>query len=172
MTENIILVGQEYCETLCSLARKVFLESFLEYHTLENINKYMNCNYNVTAQKKELCDPLYKTFIAFNENTPIAFAQIKQNTNIFMEDDDSIELKRLYVDKKYIGKGIGKKMLNRCLEEIRKMCKKTVWLYVLKQNNDAIKFYKKYEFNIIGDHTFKVGDKDEYFYIMAKSLNH
>lgn len=172
MDLEIILANEGHSELLSKLGKKLFAETFSEDNTPENMEKYLNDNYNITKQKKELIDISYKTFIVFDKNEPIGFSQIRQNPNVynFIEDKQAIELLRIYVDKKYIGKGIGKKLMNTCLEEIKKMNKKTVWLGVWENNHNALNFYKKFGFNIVGNHIFKLGEQEDKDLIMIKEL--
>jgi diamine N-acetyltransferase len=172
MEIEIILVNEEHAEILCGLGRKLFSETFSEYNTEENMKKYLDDSYQINIQKKELNDDCYKTFIAFDNGEPIGFSQIRKNKKVydFIDDKEAIELLRIYVDKKYIGKGIGKMLINRCLEEIKNMEKQTVWLGVWEHNHIAINFYKRNGFYEVGNHIFKVGDQEDKDLIMIKKL--
>lgn len=120
----------------------------------------------IDIQKKELT----KTFIVFDKNEAIGFCQIRQNKNVydFIEDKQTIELLRIYVDKRYIGKGIGKILMKSCLDEIKNMRKKTVWLGVWENNYIALNFYKKFGFDIVGSHIFRIGEQEDKDLIMIK----
>lgn len=60
------------------------------------------------------------------------------------EDEDRLELDDLYVLPAYRGKGIGSKILEKCLSETNK----EIYLYVFAQNIGAILLYKRFGFVI------------------------
>ena len=60
------------------------------------------------------------------------------------EDADRMELDDLYVLPAYRGKGIGSRILEKCLSETNK----EIYLYVFSQNTGAISLYKRFGFAI------------------------
>ncbi|MDE6150139.1 MAG: GNAT family N-acetyltransferase [Ruminococcus sp.] len=65
----------------------------------------------------------------------------------FVTDNDSGEIVALYVLKDYQKQGIGKALVKKSLEYIERP---NVTLFVLKGNDNAIKFYKKMGFEFTG----------------------
>lgn len=61
-------------------------------------------------------------------------------------------------------------LINKCLEEVKSMKKKTVWLGVWENNHNALKFYKKFGFDIVGSYIFKLGEQEDKDLIMIKKL--
>ncbi|KAG1442225.1 hypothetical protein G6F56_011156 [Rhizopus delemar] len=172
MELEIRLANQGHAEILAKLGRKLFGETFSEDNTPDNMEKYLEESYNVEKQTKELNDPSYTTLIVFDKNEPIAFSQIVETEDVydFIPDKQAIELKRIYVDKRYIGKGVGKALIIKSLEEMKKKQKETVWLGVWENNHNALNFYKKFGFEIVGDHIFKLGEQEDRDLVMTKRL--
>jgi ribosomal protein S18 acetylase RimI-like enzyme len=79
----------------------------------------------------------YKVFVAYDNNDFLAYAIC--NNNI----DDNLHIMSIATYKQYRSKGIGSKLLN----EIYKQCK-SITLYVHKDNEKGIDFYKKNNFII------------------------
>jgi len=65
------------------------------------------------------------------------------------ENDTEYELVKMFVDEAYRGKGISKTLLDRCLEEAKKLHAHKVILYSNSQLKTALKLYEKYGFNYV-----------------------
>jgi predicted GNAT family N-acyltransferase len=75
---------------------------------------------------------------------------------------NTFEIKRFYIAKEYFGTGISHLLIKKCLEAKQD---KRVWLGVFTKNYRAMKFYRKYGFDKIGEYCFsekilKDGSKD------------
>ena|ERR1043166_5120497 len=62
-------------------------------------------------------------------------------------DNNEYELVKMSVDPQFRGQGIGKRLLERCLEEAGKLKAKKVFLFSNSQLQTALKLYTKYGFN-------------------------
>ena len=58
-------------------------------------------------------------------------------------DDDTVELKALYLDKNYRGQGLGTKLINTAFDEARQLGFKTIVLDSMSGYKDALKLYEK-----------------------------
>ncbi len=76
----------------------------------------------------------------------------------FHPDDGEYELDDFYLFEEYRGQGIGSAVLEKCLFE----ADKTVYLYVFKRNEGAVRLYKRFGFEVRED----LGTR----YIMEKKL--
>lgn len=65
------------------------------------------------------------------------------------ENDTEYELVKMFVDEAYRGQGISKILLERCLEEAKKLQAHKVILYSNSQLKTALKLYEKYGFNYV-----------------------
>jgi diamine N-acetyltransferase len=68
-----------------------------------------------------------------------------------------IELARLYSHQKFLGKGVGAKLMEECFAVARELNCEAMWLGVWEFNPRAQAFYKKYGFREIGQHVFQLG---------------
>ncbi|CAO3621486.1 unnamed protein product [Mucor hiemalis] len=173
---RIQAIDVTYAQLLCDLGRKTFDDTFGSHNDPANMEACLDANYSKEIQQKELEDPLWYTIMAFDNNdTPVGLAQLKQTAEgeqvyPFIGDTDAIELNKIYVDKDCIGSGVGKLLLDHCIEKAKELNKKTLWLGVWEFNPRAIKFYEKQGFYRVGEHIFKVGDQDDTDHIMIKKL--
>ncbi len=87
------------------------------------------------------------TLVALVEGEVVGFANYFPKSRDFVSIKPSSELVALYVLQKYQKKGIGKALLNKCLELLPSPF---VVLFVLEGNQNAIEFYKKCGFSFTG----------------------
>lgn len=87
------------------------------------------------------------TFVAVIGNKVVGFSCYLQNSREFVSVKPSSEIVALYVLKEYQGCGIGKALINAVKNELMG---KTVLLFVLKGNEQAIKFYEHIGFSFTG----------------------
>ena len=81
-----------------------------------------------------------KLFLAKDEEAIIA------SLGIARVDKDSFELIKMYVDPAYRGRGIGKRLLELCIAEVKKAGAKKLILFSNSQLTNALTLYKKYGF--------------------------
>jgi GNAT superfamily N-acetyltransferase len=77
---------------------------------------------------------------------------------------------RIYVEKDWLGKRVGRLLLERCLQEARGRGYGTIWLGVWEKNARAIAFYQKCGFTKCGTHVFRLGQDEQQDWIMQQSL--
>ncbi|HNX15665.1 MAG TPA: GNAT family N-acetyltransferase, partial [Oscillospiraceae bacterium] len=87
-----------------------------------------------------------------------------------INDVQSLELERIYVDAKFQGRGLGRVLMEHAIEIARERKKSYVWLGVWEKNDKAIAFYQKNGFYKIGTHLFIMGDEEQIDYIMRRDL--
>jgi putative acetyltransferase len=61
-------------------------------------------------------------------------------------DAETVELRKMYFDKKLRGRGVGKKMLERMIEQARALGFKRIYLETATVLKEAAALYKKYGF--------------------------
>jgi putative acetyltransferase len=72
--------------------------------------------------------------------------EILGTVGLFPLDKETIELRKMYFDKRLRGRGIGKKTLERMIETARRLGYKTIHLETASVLKAAIGLYKKYGF--------------------------
>lgn len=65
---------------------------------------------------------------------------------------------------------MGKILINKGIDIVKKENKFLVWLGVWEKNERAIEFYKKMGFTENGSHSFYMDEEEQTDYIMIKSL--
>ena len=139
-------------------------------HTYKNIidQKYLD-SLNYKEQNNKYIDSFdeYKSTVLVAEDTNnheiIGYACFSTEANEFADS----ELISLYLDPKHTKKGIGTSLFREVTKELKKYNKKTMMLWCLKDNKNAIKFYEKLGGIKAFDKMAKIGNKvyQEYGYL-------
>jgi len=119
----------------------------------------------------ELAETSVAYFVAETEGQLVGYAKLKRNSREEgITGASPIELCRLYNLQEFIGKGIGKALMLKCLEFAKDKAHDTIWLGVWENNNLAINFYRKFGFEKCGEHIFPVGDDPQTDWLMQRNL--
>lgn len=86
------------------------------------------------------------------------------------------EIISIYFLPEYIGKGYGKQLLEKAVEELKAMGFKTIFLWVLEDNHRAKNFYERFGFKYSGEYLENnIGGKQlrelQYVYNLEESTN-
>ena len=144
---------------LSELGAKTFYDTYARDNTPENIDSYISKSFSKEIQLNELSDTNIVFLIAELENEPVGYAKLKLDSK-----DESItgtkviEIERIYSLQEYIGKGIGKALMQAAIDEAKQKACDSIWLGVWEKNPRAINFYKKWGFREVGSHIFTVGN--------------
>jgi ribosomal protein S18 acetylase RimI-like enzyme len=82
-----------------------------------------------------------------------------------------VELARIYIDLAYSSKGYGSQLVEACLEAARRLEGDTLWLGVWERNEAAIRFYRSWDFKIVGTMEFMLGNDMQKDYVMARGID-
>ncbi len=85
-------------------------------------------------------------------------------------DPDSLEIERIYIDRDFKGRGLGRALVDFAEEEARRQGKKVLRLGVWERNDAALGFYEALGFRRAGSHPFRMGDEIQTDYVMEKPL--
>ena len=173
MTEQSIRRATERdADWLAELGARTFYESFAAQNTPENMTAYLAATFGPEQQRAELADPRNMFFIVENDGVAIGYAQLRTGkTPAGVADPKAIELVRLYVSSTFQGSGVGGKLMDACLTEARQSGYQTIWLGVWQQNTRAQSFYYRWNFSIVGEHVFQLGDDPQMDWLMERTLN-
>lgn len=156
---------------LQKISIETFTETFKDQNSPEHLNAYLKKAYNLSQLEQELANPSSQFFlIHFNQEVA---GYLKVNTGEAQSEemgDDSLEVERIYVKKKFQKHGLGKQLLNKAMEIAINQQKKAIWLGVWEENENAIAFYQKKGFVQTGAHSFFMGDDEQIDLIMTKTL--
>lgn len=168
---EIRAAGLSDVDTIIRVGIETFRETFEKDNTEADMNLYFQQSFNPAQIEKELKDPNSIFFIAEGGSNVLGYAKIRFDS--WTDGLDAIrpmEIERIYIYSKYIGKKVGHLLMETCLNEARKKNCDYVWLGVWTHNHRARTFYEKRGFEVFGDHEFKLGNDIQRDLVMKKSL--
>lgn len=81
-----------------------------------------------------------------------------------------IELRRLYVEDGFHGMGIAQRLLRTAEDMGKDRGCESIWLGVWEDNARGQGFYRKVGFEVVGEHTFTVGQSVRRDWVMEKAI--
>jgi ribosomal protein S18 acetylase RimI-like enzyme len=153
----IVKAQEKDFQLLAELGKISFIESHGNSAATTEINKYVNNKYNNQQFKDELSDLNNVYHIIYYNNQPAGYSKIIFNfphSNIPKKNVTLLE--RFYLLKEFYNLKLGFELLNFNIELSKKNQQAGMWLFVWKENQRALGFYKKNGFVIIGSHDFKI----------------
>lgn len=170
MAINIKKCTVEDLGSLQGISVETFNETFSNQNSTENMKAYLDRAFNLKQLEKELSDSSSEFyFIYFNEEIA---GYLKVNTDDAQSEvmgNDSLEIERIYIRKKFHKQGLGQYLINKAIE-IAIQCNKEDLAGGLGKNKNAISFYEKMKFVHTGTHSFYMGDEEQIDFIMTKQL--
>jgi diamine N-acetyltransferase len=158
-------------EMLTRLAASTFYDAFVSSNTPENMQAYMSEAFNLKAIESELTDPRSKFLIAEVGGEPAGYARLYEGeVPECVTGPDPIEIVRLYIEQRWWGSGVGRALMQTCLDEALQSGHQTIYLGVWEHNHRALAFYWKWGFEIVGSHILKVGDDPQNDWWMERKL--
>ncbi|MGE0566322.1 MAG: GNAT family N-acetyltransferase [Bacteroidia bacterium] len=150
----------EHLNELVILARETFVQSHGSSASIDDINYYLDEKLTKEKLNEELQDKDSIFWLALADGKMVGYSKIVLNAkNPKIDDNHICKLERIYVDEKYLGKGIGELLFNQCVKEAKENDQNGLWLYVWTENQRALAFYKKKGFKIIADTAFKISPR-------------
>lgn len=171
MTINIKKCTLEDLSILQEISYETFNDTFKDQNSPENMKAYLERAYNLKQLEKELSNISSQFFFVYFHNELAGY--LKVNTNDAQSEEmgeESFEIERIYIKKKFQKHGLGKYLLNIAMEMAMEGNKKKIWLGVWEKNENAIAFYRKMGFVQTGAHSFYMGDEEQIDFIMTKKL--
>lgn len=158
-------------EMIAEMSRRTFFDTFATFNTKENMDKFMNEQFSKKTLMAEVGEAGNIFLIAYMDDEPVGYARLYESLKPpELEDEDAVEIVRIYSEQKAIGKGVGKALMLRCVEIAKERNKNIIWLGVWEHNDNAISFYKKFGYEQFGTHIFMLGNDPQTDFLMKKSI--
>lgn len=156
---------------LQEIGKQTFVETFSESNGVENMLKYLETEFSTQKLKAELSNKDSKFYFAELNGKNIGYLKINFNlAQTEIKDKNALEIERIYVLNAFHGKGVGKELFNKAIENAKNNNLHSIWLGVWEHNSKAITFYKKNGFTIFDKHIFKLGEDEQTDFLMKKKI--
>lgn len=169
---DIRLATSDDAAIIADLSRRTFHETFSQFNTKENMDKFMEEQFSTPLLMGEVSLPGNTFLLAYCNEEPVGYVRLRENNNPpELAGLSTLEIARIYVEQRMIGKGIGKTLMNNSIRIAREKGKHYVWLGVWEKNYNAIDFYRAAGFKKFGTHSFILGDDVQTDWLMIKKLD-
>ena len=156
-------------DLIADLSRQAFYEAFAAQNSAENMDKFMREQFSHGQLVQEVYHPSNIFLLASQGKETVGYAKMRTSP---MPDAlsglNGIEIARIYALQKVIGQGVGKALMQACLDIALDQRRELVWLGVWEHNAQAIGFYSKWGFKKFGEHTFMLGNDPQTDWLMQR----
>lgn len=119
----------------------------------------------------ELVDPANTFLLAEIDGALGGFVKLSASpAPAYVQTPSPIELSRLYLNPRLIGRGVGSRLMTNALTQAVYKGYTTCWLYVWEGNVRAIKFYLNWSFRPVGRESFQVGLSFPVALVMSRTV--
>lgn len=158
-------------ELIAEMSRRTFYDTFAPDNRKEDMDHFMNEVFTKEELLKEVGMEHNFFLISYVGEQPAGYVRLREfNNPPALGKTPAMEIARLYVEKKFIGKGVGAALMQHCIDISRNMNKEFAWLGVWEKNYRAISFYTKWGFEKFGETEFILGSDVQTDWLMKKKL--
>lgn len=154
---SIFKAGKADVARLATIGRRTFVESHGHSAGPDVIQTYIDEKFTEAFFEGELQDPRNLYYIIAYNGKPAGYLKIifdAAHANVPLQN--ATKLERLYLLKEFYGLKLGSELFQFAIAVCKQHRQNGMWLFVWKENNRAINFYRKMGFKIIGAYDFKL----------------
>ena len=168
---TIRIASKNDAELIADMSRQTFYDSFAAQNTKEDMDKFMNEQFTKQALMKEVGAERNIFLLTYDRDEPVGYVRMRENNNPpELGTDKAIEIARIYAVQSSIGKGVGKALMQKCIEIANEKKHHTLWLGVWEYNQRAIDFYQRWGFQKFAEHDFILGNDVQKDWLMKKNI--
>ncbi|MBW2201382.1 MAG: GNAT family N-acetyltransferase [Deltaproteobacteria bacterium] len=159
-------------ETVAEIAARTFRDAFGPDNDPKDMEIYLASAFAPEQIATELADPDSRFLLAYVGAEVVGYAKLKAGeVPDCVRGPSPVELVRLYLDQRVLGKRYGAALIEACFKQARNSGYKTIWLGVWEYNERAQAFYRKWGFIEVGSHAFTVGNDVQTDLIMERQVS-
>ncbi len=156
---------------LAELGRVSFYEAFSEQTAPQDMETHLQKAFDVEEIRGQLDNDRSLFIIIEVDSLATGYAYLHpQEPPDCVTAPNPIQLVRFYLRKDYYGRNVGRTLMKACLEIAHTKGFQSVWLSTWELNHRANAFYKKWEFEMVGQAKFTVGSDVQNDFIFARRL--
>lgn len=158
-------------ELIADISRETFYETYVAYNTKADMDKFMSEQFNKEKLIAQVGVEGNLFLLAYENEEPAGYIFLRDETHPQIPEENAVEICRFYARSSFIGKGVGKKLMQAAVAHALAENKTFIWLIVWKQNERAIKFYTSFGFEIFAEQDFILGDDVQRDWAMRLKIN-
>lgn len=169
---TIRIVAPREAARLSALMRDLFVAAYRHCSTPANVAAFLDATYTEPLQRAELQNASIESVVVERGADWLGFAQLRfaRPAPDGVTLAQGAELGRLYLDPRVQGRGLGRLLLRDLESRVRARGRDGLWLNVWQEAPQALAFYRREGFEIVGTTAFVVGDDAKTDWRMVKRL--
>jgi len=168
---TIRLVRPSETEELLSLSRRTFYDAFEHLNNKDDFEAYTSVAFTYDKLLSEVENRHSQFFFAIIDDEKVGYIKLNYaSAQTELQDENGIEVERIYVLARQQGKKIGNQLLDFAIDKAKDEGKHFLWLGVWEHNQAAQRFYERNGFKAFGSHKFWVGKDEQTDILMRKEL--
>ncbi len=156
---------------IADLSRQTFYDTFAAQNRPEDMALFLEQQFTRDALMEEVGAPGNTFLLAYDGAEVAGYARLREGAAPLGGNVAALEIARLYVVKSSIGKGVGKVLMQACINMAKEKGKKMVWLGVWENNERAIAFYTQWGFEKFSEQPFVLGYDVQTDWLMKKDIS-
>jgi ribosomal protein S18 acetylase RimI-like enzyme len=159
----------EHAPELAALAARTFRAAYGSILPEMDLARYEGEVFGEERVRAEIADPRIRLRVARCGDTLCGYTRLEVTAKpAEIGSTRPIELVRLYVDEPWQGRGVGRALLEEALDHVQGY--DACWLRVWVGNKRAIDLYRRYQFEVVAEGPYAVGDTVETVLIMLRRV--
>ncbi|GGG26756.1 N-acetyltransferase [Christiangramia forsetii] len=159
-------------DQLQQIGKQTFTDTFGSQNSPAFMEEYLKKSFSRDKVSEEISDKNSEIYFAEIDKNIVGYLKVNfDQSQTELKDRNALEIERLYVIKKYLGKKIGQALYDKAINIARHKNLQYVWLGVWEENPRAIRFYEKNGFEKFDKHIFDLGGDKQTDILMKKVLN-
>lgn len=157
---------------LSYLGAKTFDQSFGHlFPDSSDLTDYLEKTFSIEKLTSSIAKSHNIYWIVFYGELAIGYAKLQLDApSEFIESHHACKLQKIYILNEYLSLGIGTKLQQLILNKAIANGYEFVWLSALKSNERSVSFYKRNNYETIGEHTFSIGKENFELWILSRRL--
>jgi len=152
---------------LSEIGATVFVQSYQHSYDQNDMDTYLDETFNKQRIAEEISTEAIYYFVAEVDDVIVGFVKFYTfRWTPRFKGKITVEVERLYIQKKMEGKNIGSRLMATALDIAQQKDYKIIWLSVWENNERGIRFHQQHGFNIIGNGMFTLGKQKRKYLIM------
>ena len=163
---------QSDLQKFTGLAQRTFSQAFGDSFDPGDLDAHLESHLSAAKIARMLAED--EILVAEGEGRLLGFVQLgAADAGLPGAQSGELELRRLYVEAETQNAGLGARLMQAALDLPAARTAPQIWLDVWEANLDAIRFYQRFGFRIVGTRTFEVASdaKTDLDLIMVRRLS-
>lgn len=162
--------GEADASLIADISRETFFETFAVYNTKADMDKFLAQQFSREMLMEQVIIPGNIFYLAFENNMAAGYVFLKEGSDAATGGTKPVEISRLYARTAFIGKGVGRSLMQAAIQYASANNNDVIWLGVWEKNQRAIDFYTAFGFVKFGEHDFILGDDVQRDWLMKRSV--